>query len=93
MALPKYELATGYLFNSGIDTRNLEAVSSPTTKLSDPQVDGNHDEASLFCLGILFLPVPRLHPTKPLQLRPLRAFAFFFTTFKIKKAKRSLRFI
>ena len=32
---PKYESATGYLFNSGIDTRNLEAASSPTAKLSD----------------------------------------------------------
>lgn len=46
-------------------------------RLSDHELNGlveiAYDEASRFCREILFLPVPRLDLTKPLQLRPLGA--------------------
>ena len=46
-----------------------------------------HDEAVYICRDILFIPVPRLDSTKPLQLRPLGAPAARKS--KKKKAKRA----
>ena len=71
------ESATGYIFNSGNDTRKAAPGLIIPARLSDRELNGlvevAYDEASRFCREILFLPVPRLDPTKPLQLRPLGA--------------------
>jgi len=71
------ESATGYIFNSGNDTRKAAPGLIIPARLSDHELNGlvevAYDEASRFCREILFLPVPRLDPTKPLQLRPLGA--------------------
>ena len=73
----KRESATGYIFSSDNDTRKAAPGLIIPARLSDRELNGlvevTYDEASRFCREILFLPVPRLDPTEPLQLRPLGA--------------------
>ena len=75
----EHESATGYIFNSSSDTRKAAPGLIVPARLSNCELNGlvelAYNEASQFCREILFLPVPRLDPTKPLQLCPLGAHA------------------
>ncbi|KAF8161385.1 hypothetical protein B0H34DRAFT_796185 [Crassisporium funariophilum] len=71
--------ASGYIFDHETDMRKASQEKPQPSTLShdilNQLVKVAHDEASHICRDILFIPIPRLDPKKPLKLRPLGASA------------------
>ncbi|KAF8162010.1 hypothetical protein BJ912DRAFT_935670 [Pholiota molesta] len=69
--------ASGYIFDHETDMRKTSQEKPQPSTLSrdilNQLVKVAHDEARHICHDILFIPIPRLDPKKPLTLRPLGA--------------------